>query len=73
MLRELGWQSWTDLVLEVTFQVTDKFNGDTYEDVARVDLRRTNIKVDVQYRPDVIKPGLSYSANVSCSEIFLTL
>jgi len=67
-LRELGWQSWTDLVLELTFSVTDKFNGDTYEDVAVVDLRRSNIKVDVQYRPDIIKPGLSYSANIFVTE-----
>ena len=63
-IRELGWQSWTDLTLELTATVTDG-HRQTYTDVTMVELKRTNIKLDVVYRPQVIKPGMTYQSYVS--------
>merc|ERR1739838_1027897 len=66
-IRELGWQSWTDLTLELTATVTDG-HRQTYTDVTMVELKRTNIKLDVVYRPQVIKPGMTYQSYIKVCE-----
>jgi len=61
----LGWDGSSEMKITVTGSVTEELTGIIFNETASVDVKQTNIKVDALYKPNTIKPGLSYTAYVS--------
>lgn len=55
-----------DSTLYVTASVTEKLTGTTFNSTLSVEVKPSKIKVDVVYKLSTIKPGLTYTAYVSC-------
>ncbi|XP_076814766.1 CD109 antigen-like isoform X2 [Clavelina lepadiformis] len=68
IMGDLGWDGESEMNIEVTGHVTERFTDIIFNDTATINVERTNIKVENLYKPDTIKPGLLYTAYVQVTE-----
>ena len=61
----LGWNFYTEMQINITGSVSEELTGITLNETVAVQTKETKIKVDALYKPNTIKPGLSYTAYVS--------
>jgi len=61
----LGWDGGSDRKITVRGSVTEEVTGVTFNETVSVDVKESKIKVEALYKPNTIKPGLSYTAYVS--------
>ena len=64
--NDLGWGGEMEQKIVVIGVVTETLTSTTFNETVEFDVKSTNIKLEALYKPDTIKPGLNYTAYVSC-------